>query len=440
MRLSSEDLPGSYGLPFLGEILELFNEQENFHTQRLHKHGRFFKTRLMSRKVAVLIGPEANQLVLSQQAEKFSSKMGWSILEPLLGGGLLLIDGEQHQRTRRLLFPAFHKHALSNYFQIIQNTTDSFLETWSLAGPVGLIDQLRRLSLLIMCRLLLGSESQYTEQLSEYFSTFVKGIRTVIRLDTPLTKFGRALEAKRKLESFLRSEISRRRNNPNKSQDILGLLLTATDELGNSLEEQEILTQSLLLLFAGHETTAKLLCWVLFELHAHSQWLDRLKAEQAQVVADSVLNSSHLSQFSQMANVLKEVERLYPPVYSISRGVIQDVEYSGYSIPAGWSVVLSPRLTHRLPEIYSNPELFDPDRFAPPREEHKKHPFALIGFGGGQHKCLGQDLALMEVKVILSKLLRNLTWSITPQSSALAPVYQPNKIETRLVAEFKKIR
>jgi len=440
MRLSSEDLPGSYGLPFLGEILELFNEQENFYTQRFHKHGRFFKTRLMSKKVAVLIGPEANQFVLSKQAEKFSSKMGWSILEPLLGGGLLLLEGEQHQRTRRLLFPAFHKQALSDYFQIIQNTTDSFLETWSLAGPVGLIDQLRRLSLLIMCRLLLGSESQYTEQLSEYFSTFVNGIRTVIRLDTPLTKFGRALKARRKIESFLRSEISRRRNNPNKSQDFLGLLLTATDEFGNFLDEQEILDQGLLLLFGGHDTTARLLCWVLFELHAHSQWLDRLKAEQAQVVGESVLNPSHLSQFSEMANVLKEVERLYPPVYYIPRGVIQDVEYSGYSIPAGWSVMLSPHLTHRLPEIYSDPELFDPDRFAPPREEHKKHPFALIGFGGGEHKCLGQDLALMEAKIILSKLLCNLTWSITPQYSAIAPVHKAKKIEPHLIAEFKKIR
>ncbi len=140
-----------------------------------------------------------------------------------------------------------------------------------------------------------------------------------------------------------------------------------------------------------------------------------------------------------MSYVLKEIERLYPPIYGIPRGVKSDFEYEGYLIPAGWHVVVSPMLTHRLPEIYTEPDQFEPARFAPPCEEHKKHPFALIGFGGGSHKCLGYELAQMEIKVILSTLLRQFNWSITPDYSAVAPVRQPSKIEPMLRAKIVKV-
>ena len=114
---------------------------------------------------------------------------------------------------------------------------------------------------------------------------------------------------------------------------------------------------------------------------------------------------SHLRQLSQMTNVLKEGERLYPPAGALIRGVIEDIEFDGYLIPAGWNVMIMPLLTHRLPEIYAEPDLFDPDRFAPPREEDTKQPYSLIGFGGGAHSCIGVEFAKMEMKLILGILL-----------------------------------
>ena len=173
----------------------------------------------------------------------------------------------------------------------------------------------------------------------------------------------------------------------------------------------------------------------MFELAAHPQWVERLRNEQNLVVGEQPLASSHLKQLTQMSHVLKEIERLYPPVYVIPRGVIQDVEFAGYHIPAGWLLNICPMLTHRMSELYSVPDQFDPERFAPPREEHKRHPFALIGFGGRPHKCIGYELAQMESKIVLSTLLRRFDWDITPAYSTVAPVRQPSKIERMLRAQ-----
>ncbi|MEH2264217.1 cytochrome P450 [Nostoc sp.] len=248
--------------------------------------------------------------------------------------------------------------------------------------------------------------------------------------------YGRGQNARAKLVAFLREAIAQRteQGNLEQSKDVLGLLLAAVDEDGNKLSETQVINEALLLLFAGHETTASLLTWVIFELGNHPEWRERLRQEQLAVVGDNPLSLSHLKQLPQLTNVLKETERLYPPVYAYNRGVLKDIEYAGYRIPAGWFVTISPMLTHRLPELYTNPDGFDPNRFAPPREEDKKHPLALVGFGHGSHSCLGMEFAQMEMKIVLSTLLRHYDWTVKPDYSAIAPVRQPSKVKDTLQA------
>ena len=429
----AQELPGSFGWPFLGEAIELFAAQEVYYWHRFQLYRAAFKTQIMGMKIACLVGPDANQLVLQDQADKFSSRVGWSFLEPLLGEGILLQDGCQHQVVRQLMASAFHPQALASYFNIVQNTVENFFESWSQRNPILLIDEFRQLTLLIACRLLLGTEAdREIPELSQNFSELIAGIRTVLRLDIPKTKFGRARLARRRLETFFRSMIVQRREKgaKNEFQDVLELLVRSTDEQGHSLSDSEVVTQTLQLLFGGHENISQLLCWSLFELSAHPEWIDKLLQEQTRVVGGHSLAFSHLKQLTQMSYVLKEVERLYPPLYTIPRGVIEDVEYAGYRIPKGWYVVLSPLLTHRLSELYSEPHCFDPERMAPTRSEDKKHPFALLGFGGGSHKCIGYELAQMKMKIILSTLLRRYNnWSITPARSAVTPVCPTAKVE-----------
>ncbi|MBR8831726.1 MAG: putative cytochrome P450 120 [Chroococcopsis gigantea SAG 12.99] len=431
--LSVEELPGSYGLPFIGEAPEMFGHHQLFYWKRFGLYGGgHFKTQIMGMKTVCLIGPDANQFVLKDGADNFSSGMGWSLLKPLLGEGIVLQDEPEHRRVRKLMYPAFHHQAVAGYFNIIENTVEEFLRDWSGRSPINLYQELRKFTLFTSCRLLMGVEApSEIEKLVLYYSQIADGIKTVIRSDIPATKFGRAMRARRHLEAFLQNIIQKRRQQGGSDsvKDVLGLLLTSTDEEGNRLADSETITQSLHLLFGGHETTAKLLSWVLFELSSHPDWLDKLKEEQKQVLGGEPPSYHGIKNSPSMNYVIKEIERLYPPIYTIPRGVVRDFEYAGYLIPKGWYVVLSPLLSHRLTELYLDPHEFQPERFAPGREEDKKHPFALIGFGGGAHRCLGYELAQMQVKIFLSTLLNFYGWKIVADVDSVPEFPQTSKVE-----------
>ena len=440
---SAEEMPGNYGLPFVGEILELFQDLELFYGRRCQRYGPVFKSSFLGTKGACLIGPDANRLVLVEQAEHMSSRIGWLFLEPLFGNNILLQDGEEHRFTRRLMYPAFHGRAIATYFDTIQNIVQDELKDWGKRGTIPLNSDFRKLTLIVASRLFMGSQSNSeVEQISQWFTQLFESRLALLKWDLPFMLHGRGQNARRKLVAYLRQVIAERQRQSNlqESKDVLGLLLAAVDEDGNKLSEAQIINETLLLLFAGHETTASLLSWALFELGNHPEWRQRLREEQTQVVGDNSLTLSHLKQFTLLTNVLKEAERLYPPVSSFSRGVLKDIEYAGYRIPAGWLVTISPMLTHRLPELYTDPDRFDPDRFAPPREEDKKHPFALVGFGNGPHSCLGFEFAQMEMKIVLSTLLRHYDWTVTPERSAIAPVCQPSKVQETLQAQVISIK
>lgn len=439
---TANDVPGDFGLPIIGEAIQIFGLQQLYYHNQFQRYGSIFKTKIMDMKFVVIVDPKVNQIILKDQAHKVSSKMGWKYLEPILGAGLLLQDGHQHRLTRKLIYPVLHAEAIENYINTIQRTAKEYLEKWANGTPGILLERLRCLMLNISCKLFLGSNDiQEINELSQWFLEYVDGLSTIVRIKTPITKFGRACQARKKLEAYIYSQIhSRRTSSKNKeNKDVLGLLMAVTDENGNYLSDAGIVTQTLQLLFGGHETTARLLCWALIELSNHPEWKDKLRQEQLQISCDCSLTVANLRQLSKMNCVLKEAERLYPPSYFIPRGVVEDIEIHGYIIPAGWFVMLSPLLTHRLHELYHQPHVFDPARFLPPREEDKNHPFALIGFGGGQHRCIGYELAKAEMKVILSEILHSYEWSFSPVVSFDEPVLQPSKVDKNVKVRFERI-
>ncbi len=205
-------------------------------------------------------------------------------------------------------------------------------------------------------------------------------------------------------------------------------MLAATDEQGEGLSESQIIDELVHLLNGAHFTTATALTWTLVELAARRDWRERLREELQQVAGDAPLEIAHLGQLTQMTWFFKEIERFYSPAGAILfRGVRETFTFAGYEIPAGWIVVLSPFVSHRIPEIFAEPDLFDPDRFAPSREEDRKDPFALIGFGAGPHVCIGRQFAAMELKIALATVLRSYDWSVTPAEQAVTPLMFPAK-------------
>jgi cytochrome P450 len=179
-------------------------------------------------------------------------------------------------------------------------------------------------------------------------------------------------------------------------------------------------------MFAGHETTMSMLTSALALFKQHPEVLSRIRGERDEVVGDSELRPEHLKQLEYLDCALKEVERVRPPISLTMRGVVQETHYKGYRLPVGTTILISSAASHRLPAYFRDPLRFDPDRFMPPRFEHRTTPYSLIGFGGGQRLCIGRAFSLMEMKVVLCLLLKDFDWVLktcTPSMKYLPTAY-----------------
>ncbi len=419
--------PGSHGLPLLGETLTFLIDPK-FIVRRKERYGNVFRTHLLGQPTVVVIGPEAARSVLSSSMDAFSWGQGWpDTFQTLLGESLFVQDGPEHAKNRRLIMPAFHGRALAGYFDTMNRTMLRYLQAWEQQREFAWFIENKKLTFDIASQLLMGSKSgDDVARLSQLFSDLTNGFFVLRRSRQRWTRFGRALAARDALLKHIAAVIQQRRENP--TNDALSLLLQARDEDGNQLTEREIMVQSLLLLFAGHETSTSMITSLCLELARHPQVLARARAEQQALAAEGELSLDQLGRMPYLEQILREIERLHPPVAGGFRGVTRPVEIEGYTIPAGTRVIYSILGTHTAAHIYPEPERFDPDRFAPGREEHKQQAFSLIGFGGGPRICVGMAFAQMEMKMLAAHLLRTYQWDILPgqdTTMALVPTRRP---------------
>lgn len=405
--------PGSFGLPFLGETLN-FLFDPNFARKRQAKYGAIFKTRLLGRPTVVMAGAEANQFLLSTQMDCFSWREGWpDTFRELLGESLFLQEGEEHRRNRKLLMPAFHGPALAGYVDTMQALIDRDSQKWVRLGQFTWFEEMKQLTFEIASTLLLGSApGAETAQLSAWFTDLTAGL-----FSPPIRwrwmPFGKALRARDRLLHHIEQVVKDRQTHP--THDALGLLVQSEDEAGNRLSLAEIKVQALLMLFAGHETTTSMLTSLVMALAQHPEVWERARQEQmALMTVSDRVSLEQLRQMPYLDQVIKEVERLYPPVAGGFRGVIKDFEFNGYRVPKGWMALYRIDAAHRDHALYTHPDTFDPDRFGPDRAEHKRADFSLVGFGGGPRICLGLAFAQMEIKLVAAHLLRHYTWELLP--------------------------
>jgi retinoid hydroxylase len=445
-QLKSVDMmPGDAGLPLIKNTISALTKQELFYWEQNQKHGNIFRVSMpgLFKNIACLVGPEANRLVFKDETDKLSSRLGNKFLAPILSPDMVLMqDGQQHRISRKLILPVFLPQAIASYFDTIQAVVTETIDDWGKQGTIDLSAELHKLTLKMVVRIFLGSKkTSEIEQVSEWFTILVDSLNGVVKWDNPLTMYGRGQAARRQIFDYVRQIIQERsvRGDLAQSTDVLSLLLNTVDEDGNRFTETQVINQAIGFLFAGHDTTSSLMSWLLFELGNSPEWRQKLREEDRQVVGNNPIALSQLRQLPDLTNVIKEGERMYPPAFIISRMATADIEYGGYLIPAGWYVCIFPTLTHRLPEIYQDPDTFNPDRFAPPREEDKKQPYSLIGFGGGVHSCIGVELAQMEMKIILSTLLQKYDWTVTPTTAEIAPVRKPFTMQKQLKATLVKI-
>jgi len=403
--------PGNLGLPLIGETLS-FIRDPNFGNKKQAKYGNIFKTHILGKPTVFMCGAAANRFILQSHFDHFSWEKGWpKNFKDLLGKSLFLQDGEEHKRNRKLLMPSFHKEALNNYFDTMKSIIESYLSKWEKLDDFAWFTELKQMTFEIASVLLLGGKrEENVAYLSGLFNDLTLGLFS-LPINIKGTKYYRALKARDLLLTHLEQEIIKRKNNPR--NDALGLLIQTRDEEGKGLTIEEIKVQALLMLFAGHETTTSMLTSFCMALSQHPDVLNKARQEQNNLANQGEeLSINQLRNMPYLEQVLKEVERLYPPVGGGFRGVIKPFVFNGYCVPEGWQVLYRIESTHKDESIYSNPLIFDPDRFSKERNESKEVEFSLVGFGGGFRFCLGYAFAQMEMKLFASLLLRNYTWNL----------------------------
>jgi cytochrome P450 len=414
-----------HDLPLVALPEDYQSRPGQFLARMYEQHGPIFRARLAwDEDVVYMVGPEANRFVLASNRLKFSHREGWGrffgVIE-VYGDGLLTMDGERHDQHRRMMNPAFTISYMDRYLPLMSRIIRERMASWPERGEVDVYDEARKITFDVAAEALAGLRAG--PEVDRFRQIFFDLLR-LDQIASGEADYSRRLEAlQRELHSLLLPKIRQRREHP--TDDVLGLLVQARDEAGNRLSDEQLIAHANILLLAGHETSTSLSAWLAELLVRHPAYLGRVLAEQDALLArDADPTLDDVKRMKVLENALSEAERLYPPVSNGPRGVLEPFEFNGYHIPAGTHVFYSISGAHQLPSIWADPERFDPDRFAPPREEHKKVPYSLVGFGGGPRICIGINFAQVEIKALLSHILRRYRLELAP-GQQIRQVYRP---------------
>jgi cytochrome P450 len=348
--------------------------------------GYLFQIPLPGFQPFVVFGPEANRKVLVTER----NKVLWRNSDPvtdLLRHGVLVTDGEEHDRYRGLMEPALHPSMFSTYKQIIIEQTNRVTSQWKDGQVVDMLVESRKIALLIIMQALFSKD--VWEDLAYIWTPILKAIKYIspgmwiLWRRIPRPGYKRNLKI---LDEYLLGMIEERRKRKEKERDLLQHLIDA------GLSDTVIRDQMLTLLIAGHDTSTALLAWIFALLGQHPDVQARLAEE-----IDSGETSPLLDQ------VIKEALRLYPPIHIGNRRVAKKMEFKEGSISSGERLFYSIYLSHRDPQIWETPEDFCPERFAQGR---KTPPFSYVPFGGGPRTCVGAAFGQAEARLVLTQLLQ----------------------------------
>ncbi len=424
--------PGPRPLPYIGHLLPLRQDPLGFLQQLQRTYGNMATIYVGKNPAVLLFRPEHVRYVLVEHPRHFSNR---GVLQENSEGsntseGLLTIDGEKHRQQRRAVQPAFHKKQVEGYAAIMEQYTQELLKTWHAGDTVDMSRTMQELTLRIVSKCLFSIDlSSQLGPLSDAFdgiigtSTSMAESLLNIRIDNPITGYGRRMAASRQLDMLIYTLIAQRRDDDRDYHDVLSMLMSVQDaeEPGTKLTEKQIHDHILTFLAAGHETTAIALVWTFYLLSQYPQVRIKLQDEIRSVLAGRVPTLDDLARLPYLDWVLNESMRLYPPAWLQLRFVAKESELGGVRLPVGTMVILSQWVTHRLPDIWQDAEAFKPERWDPANGQQIP-PGAYFPFGGGPRTCIGMPLAQMEARLILTSILQHYTPQPAP---GYAPGFQP---------------
>jgi cytochrome P450 len=379
-------------LEYVRRPLELLEECQQ-------RYGEPFTLRVARGSPFVIFSdPEAVRAVFTARPDVLRSGEANAVFEAGLGPrSLIVLDGPEHLRDRRLVLPPFHGERMRGYGELIDAIAEREIAGWPAGRPFPVAEATRRIALEVIVRAIFGVEvpervRRTMALLSRFLDAATGPGRALAALlvkpgGIAMSSWNRFAPTKKRVDREIHAVIRARRSDPRVQErdDILSLLLQARDENGEPMSDAHLRDELITLLSAGHETTASTAAWALSELARVPDGLARAGED------DAFLDS-----------VVKETLRLRPIVPFLPRMAAEPFEVCGWRVPAGVRVTPSIHLVHRRPEIYPEPDRFRPERFL----EQEAGTYTWIPFGGGTRRCVGAAFATFEIKRVLRAVAR----------------------------------
>ena len=392
---------------------------------RFRQYGDLYFTPTKDGGLYVLKHPDHMREVLVTRASSFTKEhTAFTMLQRVLGEGLLTTDGDAWTRQRRMVQPAFAPSRMAGYAHVMTEESRRTSASWKSGGNRDMTEEMTSLTLRIVGRTLFGhdvpeADIQAIGRAMDAFQRSLTGAELLPEwLPTPgRRELDRSLH---KLNAIIHGLIAARQSKPSAEprSDLLEMLVTAVDVegRGGSLSVKEVRDQLVTLFLAGHETTSNALTWTWALLAKNPACERALHAELDAVLGDRAPELADLERLPYTEQVIAEAMRLYPPIYVIARRASEDTEVGGYPVPRGAEVILWVYMAHRDPRFFPDPEAFRPERFT--REAAAQLPkLAYLPFGGGPRACIGKTFAMMEARLILATLAQRHRVALAPGQS-----------------------
>ncbi|XAR59451.1 (+)-abscisic acid 8'-hydroxylase [Bertholletia excelsa] len=389
------------GWPYIGETLQLYSQDPNdFFAEKQRRYGDIFKTHILGCPCIMLASPEASRFVLVTHADLFKPTYPKSKENMIGSSALFFHQGDYHTHMRRLVQTSLSPDAIKRMIPHIETIAISDLESWTSKQVINTFLEMKKFTFDVGILSVFGQlNGKQREEIKKNYRIVDKGYNSFL-INLPGTAYNKAIKARKRLSQIVSNIIHERKEKRLMKKDLLGHLLNFKDEKEQTLTEDQIADNIIGVLFAAQDTTASALTWIIKYLHDDQKLLEAIKAEQKAIYESNDRGSRPLTwaQTRHMPlthKVILESLRMASIISFTFREAVVNIEYKGYLIPKGWKVMPLFRNIHHNPEVFPDPENFDPSRF-----EVAPKPNTFIPFGSGVHACPGNELAKLEIIVL----------------------------------------
>jgi sterol 14-demethylase len=383
-------------------MFEMIKDRERLFKRGYAEHGDVFALKLGPQMVAVITGAEHNKQLYMETDKALNMQEGYSFLKASIGEVLFTASVDSYYNERPLLQEAFRRERMTHFIQAMNIEVQRWLDGLGESGEIDLTQAMMELTQAVAGHAFIGPN--FRDELDDHFwKQYIHishSLDPVLPTNLPLPKFWRRDRARAELGRIMADVIDKRRRNPEKYDDLISDLLHKPLKDGTTMPDEQIVSMFIGLIFAGHETTAGQAAWLLALLLQHPDYLTLVRDEIRERVAyGAPIDAKVLSTLDHIYWAVDETTRLRPSADVQLRTVSDTINVGDYEIPTGWRMMVSAATSHHKPDVWQQPERFDPLRFSPDRNEGK-NPFAIVGFGGGVHKCTGMNFAKNEMAII----------------------------------------